>query len=153
MQPDNISRMKEYELIEAYGLPKDELRDYRKSLKEGLDWEREQMGAKPAKLCPVIFTEEGVRKVLERFGVVKSKPADPDTKVFTATVFRCDFPNWKRMAVQIDDTKTVVFANVADARNFYKGAKVEIVQKGTQFFCSQRPDSRIRLFNTTRKPQ
>jgi hypothetical protein len=139
--------MKEYELIEAYGLPKDELREFRKTLTEGTDWEREVVGSKPAKLCPVIFTEEGVRKALERFGVIQAKPADPDTKVFNATVFRCDFPNYKRMAVKLPDER-IVFANVADARNFYAGAVVQITQKGTQFFCSQRPDSRIRLFNT-----
>ena len=150
MQPENISRMKEYDLIEAYGLPKDELKEFRKSLTEGADWEREVVGSKPAKLCPVIYTEEGVRKVLERFDIVKSKPADPNTKVFKATVFRCNFPNYKRMAVKNSETGVVVFANVVDARNFYVGAEVQIVQKGSQFFCSQRPDSRIRLFNTRR---
>lgn len=148
MQPETTSTMKEYELIEAYGLPKDELREFRKTLTEGTDWIREVVGSKPAKLCPVIFTEEGIRKTLERFDVLKSKPADPNTKVFNATVFRCNFPNWKRMAVKNTETGVVVFANVADARNFYAGAEVQIVQKGTQFFCSQRPDSRIRLFNT-----
>jgi len=147
MQPENISRMKEYELIEAYGLPKDELREFRKTLTEGTDWEREVVGSKPAKLCPVIFTEEGVRKALERFGVIQAKPVQQESQILNAVVFRCDFPNYKRMAVKLEDGR-VVFANVADARNFYSGAKVQITQKGTQFFCSQRPDSRIRLFNT-----
>lgn len=144
--------MKEYDLIERYGIPKDELKDFRKTLTETEDWTREVMGSKPAKLCPVVYTEQGVRKVLERFGVLDAKPSEPETKVLTGTVFRCNFPNHRKMAVKLSDNR-IVFVNVSDARNFFVGYVAEITQKGSEFFCSQRPESRIRLFNTTRKPQ
>jgi hypothetical protein len=142
--------MKEYDLLDKYAIPKDELIAYRKTLTEGSDWVREPKGNKPAKLCPVIYTEDGVQKVLTRFGVNGSEPAQHEVKEFIGIVVRCDFPN-----------PTIIWANqegrelqypftvkVSNSRLFFKGARIKVQTKNGKFFCSQRPDSRIKLFNT-----
>lgn len=142
--------MKEYDLLDKYAIPKEELVSYRKTLTEGTDWVREPKGNKPAKLCPVIYTEEGLKKVLTRFGVNGVEPAQHEVKEFVGIVVKCDFPN-----------PTILWANqegrelqwpfpvkVSNSRLFYKGARIKVQAKNGKFFCSQRPESRTKLFNT-----
>lgn len=43
----------EKEIISRFGLPRDEMIAFRKTLREGADWVRVRTGDKPAQMCPV----------------------------------------------------------------------------------------------------
>ncbi len=143
--------MKESELIRLYGLPKEELKEFRSTLVRGEDWDKEKVGDKPEKLCPVIFSPSGKAKVLERFGVKEAKPAEIESTTFKAKVVRCNFPNHRLMTAVVDGSTSVITVQTYDARLFYRGAEILITPKGSSFFCSQRPVSRQRLFSTSTK--
>lgn len=140
--------MREQIVIATYGIPKAELQEFRQSLEEGKMWFRERSGAKPSKLCPVAFTEEGLKAVLERFGVNGAKPAEADPSSFSAKVVRCDFPNRRLMSVLPDGTDKPVTVQTADSRLFYRGAMVQVVRRGNSLICLQRPASKEKLFTT-----
>ena len=143
--------MKESELIKAYGIPKEELREFRLSLARGVDWDKQQVGDKPEKLCPVIFSPSGKAKVLEKFGVKEAKPAEIDPTTFKAKVVRCDFPNRRLMTVLIEGKGNPITVQTYDSRLFYRGAEIVVQMKGNAFFCSQRPSSAQKLFSTSNK--
>lgn len=143
--------MKETELIRLYGLPKEELKEFRSTLVRGVDWDKEKVGDKPDKLCPVIFSPSGKAKVLEKFGVKEAKPAEIESTTFKAKVVRCDFPNHRLMTAIIDGSTSIITVQTYDARLFYRGAEIVITPKGSAFFCSQRPISKQRLFSTSTK--
>lgn len=143
--------MKETELIRLYGLPKEELKEFRSTLVRGVDWDKEKVGDKPEKLCPVIFSPSGKAKVLEKFGVKEAKPAEIESTTFKAKVVRCDFPNHRLMTAIIDGSTSIITVQTYDARLFYRGAEIVITPKGSAFFCSQRPISKQRLFSTSTK--
>lgn len=134
-----------------YGLPKEELREYRLTLVRGVDWDKERVGDKPEKLCPVKFFPVGMAKVLERFGVKEAKPAEIEPTTFKAKVVRCDFPNQRLMTAVADGKHNVITVQTFDSRLFYRGAEILVTIKGASFFCSQRPISKQRLFSTSTK--
>lgn len=143
--------MRESELIRLYGLPKEELREYRLTLVRGVDWDKERVGDKPEKLCPVIFSPSGKAKVLEKFGVSEAKPAEIESTTFKAKVVRCDFPNHRLMTAVAEGSSNVITVQTFDSRLFYRGAEILVTPKGSAFFCSQRPVSKQRLFSTSTK--
>lgn len=143
--------MRESDLVRLYGLPKEELREYRLTLVRGEDWDKEKVGDKPEKLCPVIFSPSGKAKVLEKFGVKEAKPAEIDPTTFKAKVVRCDFPNRRLMTALIEGKGTPITVQTYDSRLFYRGADIVVQMKGSAFFCSQRPLSAQRLFSTSTK--
>jgi len=143
--------MKESELIKAYGIPKEELRAFRLTLTRGVDWDKQQVGDKPEKLCPVIFSPSGKAKVLEKFGVKEAKPAEIDPTTFKAKVVRCDFPNRRLMTALVEGKGNPITVQTYDSRLFYRGAEIVVQMKGNAFFCSQRPISAQRLFSTSTK--
>jgi hypothetical protein len=145
--------MRESELIRLYGLPKEELREYRLTLVKGVDWDKEKVGDKPEKLCPVKFFPSGMLKVLERFGVKEAKPAEIESTTFKAKVVRCDFPNLRLMTALAEGSSNVITVQTFDSRLFYRGAEILVTPKGAAFFCSQRPVSKQRLFSTSTKPK
>lgn len=142
--------MREKEIIELYGIPKDELRAFRKTLTEGTDWDREVQLAKPAYLCPAVYTESGMAKIFEKFGLKKPDaevmaPAEkPAEEMMQATVIRCDYPNVRIMLVKLSNGKTV-FANVNDSRRFKPKLPIAVVFRGGRFFCEHRPTSVLRI--------
>ena len=142
--------MKEKDVIELYGVPKDELKAFRKTMVEGVDWEREPQASKPAYLCPAVYKDSGMEKIFERFGLKKpdSAPmtpaAPPAEEMHQATVIRCDYPNVRIMLVRLSDGKTV-FANVNDARRFKPKLPIAVVFRGGRFFCEHRPTSLLRI--------
>ena len=143
--------MRESELIRLYGLPKEELKEYRHTLVRGVDWDKEKVGDKPEKLCPVIFSPSGKAKVLEKFGVSEAKPAEIESTTFKAKVVRCDFPNHRLMTAVAEGSSNVITVQTFDSRLFYRGAEILVTPKGSAFFCSQRPVSKQRLFSTSTK--
>lgn len=145
--------MRESDLVRLYGLPKEELREYRLTLVRGEDWDKEKVGDKPEKLCPVIFSPSGKAKVLEKFGVKEAKPAEIDPTTFKAKVVRCDFPNRRLMTALIEGKGNPITVQTYDSRLFYRGAEIVVQMKGSAFFCSQRPLSAQRLFSTSTKPK
>lgn len=140
--------MREQFVIAKYGIPKAELQEYRRTLEEGKMWHRERSGDKPATLCPVAFTEEGLKAVLERFGVNGAKPAETDPSTFSAKVVRCDFPNRRLMSVMPEGSDKPVTVQTADSSLFYRGAQVVITRRGNSLICLQRPLSKEKLFTT-----
>ena len=143
--------MRESDLIRLFGLPKEELREYRLTLVRGVDWDKEKVGDKPEKLCPVIFSPSGKAKVLEKFGVSEAKPAEIESTTFKAKVVRCDFPNRRLMTAVAEGSSNVITVQTFDSRLFYRGAEILVTPKGSAFFCSQRPISKQRLFSTSTK--
>jgi hypothetical protein len=142
--------MRESDLIATYGIPKAELKAFRETLKEGVDWNRVQVGSKPIQLCPVEYTEQGTKAVLGRFGVEGHKPAETDT--FEAVVLRCNYPNPRIMTV-VPDGRGPTNVQVSDNRLFFVGAKVIITKKPSGLFCLQRPESKRRLLNQNPPPK
>lgn len=140
--------MREQIVIATYGIPKAELQDFRRTLEEGKMWFRERSGGKPATLCPVAFTEEGLKAVLARFGVGQSKPAEIDASTFPAKVVRCDFPNRRLMSVMPEGGDKPVMVMTANSGLFYRGAQVVITRRGNSLICLQRPLSKEKLFTT-----
>ena len=143
--------MKEKEFIELYGVPKDELKAYRKlSLVEGTDWNREALVNRPKHLCPVIYTESGLAKLFENFKLKSDNneimpPAELEPEEITqATVVRCDYPNVRVMLVKLTNGK-MVFANVNDARRFKFKQPIAIVHRGGKYYCEHRPTSILRI--------
>ena len=118
---------KESDVIERFGVPKDELVAFRKSLTEGEHWERMPQGSRPLRTCPIIFTENGWNLVVAKFGLIEvhaktekdkpaeikvMKPAEADQEsVEKAEVIRCDYPNRRVMLVKLENGKSV-FCNV-----------------------------------------
>ena len=86
--------LRETDVIERWGVPKDELVAFRKeTLVEGRDYERVPMGNRPIQTCPVAFTEEGQGRVFERFGLKDGKSVAepvqaPKEQIIAATVFQ-----------------------------------------------------------------
>jgi len=142
--------MRESDLIATYGIPKAELKAFRETLKEGVDWNRIQVGSKPIQLCPVEYTEQGTKAVLGRFGVEGHKPAETDT--FEAVVLRCNYPNPRIMTV-VPEGRGPTNVQVSDNRLFFVGAKVVITKKPSGLFCLQRPESKRRLLNQNPPPK
>lgn len=138
--------MRESFVVAKYGIPKAELQEFRRTLEEGKMWIRERSGDKPATLCPVTFTEEGLKAVLERFGVVQSKPAEIQSGTFSAKVVRCDFPNRRLMSVTPEGSDKPVMVQTFNAGLFYRGAQVVISRRGNSLICLQRPSSKEKLF-------
>lgn len=142
--------MREKELIERFGVPKDELKAFRKTLVENVDWEREVQASKPSYLCPAFYMPSGMDKVFEKFGLKKPdsevmKPAEkPAEEMSQATVVRCDYPNIRIMLAKLSNGKTV-FVNVNDARRFKPKLPIAVVFRGGRFFCEHRPTSVLRI--------
>ncbi len=126
------------------------IRFRRDHLSEGVDWNREANGARPAHLCPVAYTDEGFRKVQEHFKL-KIETAGQDVWPKTGTVTKCDYPNRRVMDVIIDGKTTRV--RVHDSGMFYPGAEVKVDRRGATLICSQRPISTRNLFNALRRKQ
>jgi hypothetical protein len=155
-----VTQWKESDVVERFGVPKDELTDFRKSLTEGEHWERFPQGRRPLRTCPIVFTESGWNLVVERFGLIevhakteKDKPteykvmkpaeADPES-MEKAEVVRCDYPNHRVMLVKLESGKSV-FANVFDSRPFKPRMPVVVKHRGGRYFCEHRPTSILRL--------
>jgi len=137
----------EKEIIARYGLPRDEMIAFRRAqLKEGEDWFRETQGAKPAHMCPIIFTDGGYLKVLAKF---KLTTTEQDVWPKIAIVTRTNWPNQRLMSVLIDGKSHNVV--VANAKLFYPGAEVEVDRKGGKLICSQRPLSAAKLFSAIKR--
>lgn len=139
----------EKEIIARFGLPRDEMIAFRKTLREGTDWVRVRTGDKPVQMCPVMFTEEGMNKVVAKFGLQIDAPAPADVWPKQATVTRTDYPNRRIMDVLIDGKTCRVV--VHDSHLFYPGAEVRVDRKGGQLICSQRPDSQRKLFSSLQR--
>ena len=139
----------EKEIIARFGLPRDEMIAFRKTLREGTDWVRVRSGDKPVQMCPVMFTEEGMNKVVAKFGLQIDAPAPADVWPKQATVTRTDYPNRRIMDVLIDGKTCRVV--VHDSHLFYPGAEVKVDRKGGQLICSQRPDSQRKLFSSLQR--
>lgn len=142
--------MREKELIERFGVPKDELKAFRKTLAEGTDWEREMQASKPAHLCPAVYLQSGLDKVFDKFGLRKPDaeimaPAEkPPEEMLQASVLRCDYPNFRIMLVKLSNGKTT-FVNVNDARRFKPKLPIAVVFRGGRYFCEHRPTSVLRI--------
>jgi hypothetical protein len=142
--------MREKDVIERYGVPKDELKAFRKTLVEGIDWDREIQASKPPYLCPAFYMESGLDKVFEKFGLKKpdsaimAPAAPPPEEITQATVIRCDYPNIRIMLVRLSNGKSV-FANVNDSRRFKPKLPIAVVSRGNRFFCEHRPTSILRI--------
>ena len=149
--------MREKEFIDLYGVPKDELKAYRKSsLVQGEDWVRELLPNKPNHLCPVKYTNAGLDKLYSNFKLkteeqVVMKPAEPQPEeTIKATVLRCDYPNIRVMLVKLSDGKTV-FANVNDARRFKPKLPIAVVFRGNKYYCEHRPTSILMINNLIKR--
>lgn len=142
--------LKESEVIERWGVPKDELVAYRKDvLVEGRDWERIPSGNRPIQTCPVAFTEEGQNRVFERFGLKQgpyvAEPAElPKEEILRATVTRVGFPNRRIMQIQLEDGKRV-FCNVFDSTPFKPDLPIAVKYRGGRYYCEHRPTSILRV--------
>jgi hypothetical protein len=151
---------KESDVVERFGVPKDELVAFRKSLTEGEHWERMPQGSRPLRTCPIIFTETGWNLVVAKFGLIevhakteKDKPteykvmkpaeAEPEN-MEKAEVIRCDYPNNRVMLVKLENGKSV-FCNVFDSRPFKPRMPVVVKHRGGRYFCEHRPTSILRL--------
>lgn len=146
---------KESDVVERFGVPKDELVAFRKSLNEGEHWERMPQGSRPLRTCPIVFTETGWNLVVAKFGLIEvhasdaevkvMKPAEPDPEnLVKADVLRCDYPNRRVMLVKLENGKSV-FCNVFDSRPFKPRMPVVIKHRGGKYFCEHRPTSILRL--------
>lgn len=146
---------KESDVVERFGVPKDELVAFRKSLTEGEHWERMPQGSRPLRTCPVVFTENGWNLVVSKFGLIEvtatkeevkvMKPAEAEPEnLVKADVLRCDYPNRRVMLVKLENGKSV-FCNVFDSRPFKPRMPVVIKHRGGRFFCEHRPTSILRL--------
>lgn len=140
--------MREREASKLYGIPKDELTAFRETLTEGADWEREPQGVRPLKMCPVVFTEQGWAKVIEKFGLtIAEAPKDPpqsEDKMEEATVLRCDYPNTRIMLVRLFDGKAVM-CRVFDSRRFKPRMPVAVTYRHSRYYCEHRPNSLLRI--------
>lgn len=138
--------IRESEIIERYGLPKDEVVAFRKrSLVEGKDWEREPQGSRPLKMCPLVYTEEGLKIVSEQFGVKDSKPAEPEIhQMLHAEVIRANYTNTRVMLVRLNDGKQV-FCRVFDAKQFKPKLQIAVKYRSGRYFCEHRPTSILRI--------
>lgn len=142
--------LKESEVIERWGVPKDELVAFRKTdLVEGRDWERIPMGSRPIQTCPVAFTEEGQVRVFKRFGLVDGEkvavPADkPKEEILKAVVFKVGFPNRRIMQITLEDGKRA-FCNVFDSTPFKPQLPIAVKYRGGRYFCEHRPTSILRI--------
>jgi hypothetical protein len=146
---------KESDVVERFGVPKDELVAFRKSLTEGEHWERMPQGSRPLRTCPVVFTENGWNLVVSKFGLIEvtavpdevkvMKPAEAEPEnLVKADVLRCDYPNRRVMLVKLENGKSV-FCNVFDSRPFKPKMPVVIKHRGGKYFCEHRPTSILRL--------
>lgn len=146
---------KESDVVERFGVPKDELVAFRKSLTEGEHWERMPQGSRPLRTCPIIFTETGWNLVVAKFGLIEVHAAKDEVKVMKpaeaepenmekAEVVRCDYPNNRVMLVKLENGKSV-FCNVFDSRPFKPRMPVVIKHRGGRYFCEHRPTSILRL--------
>jgi hypothetical protein len=146
---------KESDVVERFGVPKDELVAFRKSLTEGEHWERMPQGSRPLRTCPVVFTENGWNLVVAKFGLIEvnatkeevkvMKPAEAEPEnLVKADVLRCDYPNRRVMLVKLENGKSV-FCNVFDSRPFKPRMPVVIKHRGGKYFCEHRPTSILRL--------
>jgi hypothetical protein len=142
--------LKESDVIERWGVPKDELVAYRKeTLVEGRDWERIPMGSRPIQTCPVAFTEVGQTLVFKRFGLVigekVAEPADkPKEEILPATVFKVGFPNRRIMQITLQDGKRA-FCSVFDSTPFKPDLPIAVKYRGGRYYCEHRPTSILRV--------
>jgi hypothetical protein len=146
---------KESDVVERFGVPKDELVAFRKSLTEGEHWERMPQGSRPLRTCPIIFTETGWNLVVAKFGLIEVTAVPDEVKVMKpaeaepenmekAEVIRCDYPNTRVMLVKLENGKSV-FVNVFDSRPFKPRMPIVVKHRGGRFFCEHRPTSILRL--------
>ena len=143
--------MRESIVVATYGIPKAELQEFRRTLEEGKMWVRERSGDKPPTLCPVAFTEDGLKTVLERFGVNQAKPAQLDANTFSAKVVRCDFPNRRLMSVLPEGADKPVIVQTFNSGLFYNGASVTVARRGNSLICLQKPSSKEKLFTNSNR--
>lgn len=155
-----IGQWKESDVVARFGVPKDELVDFRKSLQEGKDWERVPTGKRPLRTCPIAFTEEGWKLVVARFGLIEvhasteaGKPTEvkvmepaaaPKEEVMPADVIRCDYPNRRVMLVRLESGKSV-FCNVFDSTPFKPKLRIAVKHRGGRYYCEHRPTSVLRI--------
>jgi hypothetical protein len=149
--------MREKEFIDLYGVPKDELRAYRKlSLVQGEDWIRELFPNKQVHLCPVKYTAVGLDKLYAHFKLKTESnqvmaPAElPKEEITQAVVIRCDYPNVRIMLVKLSDGKSV-FATVNDARRFKPKMPIAVIFRGNKYYCEHRPTSLLRINNLIKR--
>lgn len=151
---------KESDVISRFGVPKDELVAFRKSLNEGEHWERMPFGKRPLRTCPIVYTESGWAAVVHKFGlievhakiqadkpaeVVVMKPAEADPELLEkADVLRCDYPNRRIMLVKTESGKTT-FCNVFDSRPFKPKMPIVVKYRAGRWYCEHRPTSILRL--------
>lgn len=146
---------KESDVIERFGVPKDELIIFRKSLNEGEHWERMPQGKRPLRTCPIAYTQNGWDAVVQRFGLVEHPVAAEEVKVMApaeaevekmerATVIRCDYPNRRVMLAKLENGKSV-FVTVFDSRPFKPRIPIVIKYRGGKYFCEHRPTSVLRV--------
>jgi hypothetical protein len=146
---------KESDVISRFGVPKDELVAFRKSLNEGEHWERMPFGKRPLRTCPIVYTESGWDADVQRFGLVEvhatkeevkvMKPAEADPEVLEAAdVLRCDYPNRRIMLVKTESGKSV-FCNVFDSRPFKPKMPIVVKYRANRWYCEHRPTSILRL--------
>lgn len=151
------TNMREKEFIDLYGVPKDELKAYRKaSLVQGEDWIRELLPNKQVHLCPVKYTNEGLNKLFVNFKLkldtneVMAPAEPPKEEIVAATVIRCDYPNIRIMLVKLSDGKSV-FVNVNDARRFKPKLPIAVVFRGNRYYCEHRPTSILHINNLIKR--
>jgi hypothetical protein len=145
-----MTNQTEKQIIGRYGIPRDEMIRFRKdSLHEGVDWVRQANGARPAHLCPVEFTDIGLKKVQDRFSIKLQQATPDDVWPKVGLVSKNDYPNRRMMDVLIDGKTARV--RVHDSLLFYVGAEVKVDRRGAALICSQRPASTRILFNALRR--
>jgi hypothetical protein len=144
-------QIRETEVVKRWGVPKEALVDFRNiSLVEGRDWERLPQGRKPLNTCPVVFTEDGLKAVMSKFGLIAESgeiavPASkPTEEISEATVVRVGYPNKRIMLVSLPDGKRV-FCNVFDSTPFKPELKIVVKFRGGRYYCEHRPTSILRI--------
>lgn len=149
--------MREKEFIDLYGVPKDELKAYRKStLVQGEDWIRELLPNRQVHLCPVKYTNVGLDRLYANFKLKTESnqvmaPAElPKEEITEATVLRCDYPNIRIMLVKLSNGKSV-FATVNDARRFKPKMPIAVIFRGGKYYCEHRPTSILRINNLIKR--
>ena len=163
-----IRQWKESEVISLFGVPKDELVDFRKSLQEGQHWERLPVGKRPLQTCPIAYTEEGWKLVVAKFGLIEvhakteaGKPAEvkvmepaerPAEEMMAAEVVRCDYPNKRIMLVRLEGGKTV-FCSVFDSTPFKPKLQIAVKYRGGRYYCEHRPTSILRVNSLLKRNQ
>lgn len=127
--------MLESELATAIGIPRTQLREYRKKHPE----KAYKKGRE------VHWTDDGVEWVKETLELSKDEPLKPST--YSAHVIRADFPNQKLVQVVADvrGMRELLLVRVRNSGLFSKHMKVEIRPDGNGWSLARQPRQRGRF--------